>query len=45
MTCNNCNYFWPENYDCPCCHADTRWPAPCEESEEDDFFGDEEEFE
>ena len=37
MRCVDCPYyFWDEYEEMPICHADTNWPAPCEEEEENE---------
>lgn len=37
MKCENCSYWWYDEYDeMETCHADEKWPAPCEESGYDD---------
>lgn len=37
MKCENCPYWWYDEYDeMETCHADEKWPAPCEESGYDD---------
>ena len=37
MRCVDCPcYFWDEYEEMRICHADSNWPAPCEEEEEDE---------